>query len=128
MHLDIDVDRLLQAVELVGPFERVLQLMLEQAGLRCMPGIRSKRLAHRAVCAPAIPPHVRWPLAILRHVLETEPIATYPLAEVHVRLESIRRLQEQIELDRRIFHYQMLTRYQMLAWRPSSMVGLITGI
>lgn len=72
------------------------------------------RLAERAVRGLQIPPHVRIPLAMLRRLLEAEPRPWNPLADVNIRLEAIKAIQRQIELDFAMARH----RYGAIVQRP----------
>lgn len=125
--LDGAFERLIQQTS--GPAAQLLAAELERAwALSRAVAIHGRRLAERAVRGEHLALHVRWPLAMLRHVLEAEPRPTDLLAEVNVRLCSIRMLQEQSERDWNAYRMRERLMYGMWINRPFSVVNLLTGI
>lgn len=70
------------------------------------------------------PPHIRWPLRMLRHILETPPIAANPLAEIHFRLECIRALEGQIAAARYAYMWPGWTVQRRAALSPLICTGI----
>lgn len=90
-----------------------------------MPEMKITRLAERAVRGPEpAAPHVRWPLKMLQHVLEAEPLAADPLAEVHLRLECIRSLQRELQINRFRTYYLAGAVYRPVFNPGSILAGL----
>lgn len=74
-----------------------------------------------------MPLRIRCPLAMQRRILEAEPRPTNPLADVNIRLEAIRSLEQQIRIDWHVARYAVRMHWGAVAYRPT-LGALLAGL